>query len=31
MMSGKAFVNETLVAEADFMAGVVDREQSMKD
>jgi UDP-3-O-[3-hydroxymyristoyl] N-acetylglucosamine deacetylase/3-hydroxyacyl-[acyl-carrier-protein] dehydratase len=31
LMSGKAFVNETLVAEADFMAGVVDREQSMKD
>lgn len=31
MMSGKAFVNETLVAEADFMAGVVDREASMKD
>lgn len=31
MMSGKAFVNETLVAEADFMAGIVDREQSMRD
>lgn len=27
MMSGKAYVNDTLVAEADFMAGVVDREK----
>ncbi len=26
MMTGKAFVNETLVAEADFMAAIVDRE-----
>lgn len=26
MMSGKAFVNNSLVAEADFMAGIVDRE-----
>jgi UDP-3-O-[3-hydroxymyristoyl] N-acetylglucosamine deacetylase / 3-hydroxyacyl-[acyl-carrier-protein] dehydratase len=31
MMSGKAFVNETLVAEADFMAGVVDRESKPED
>jgi hypothetical protein len=30
MMSGKAYVNETLVAEADFMAGVVDREKQEK-
>ena len=27
MMRGKTYVNETLVAEADFMAGVVDREK----
>ena len=27
MMSGKAYVNDNLVAEADFMAGVVDREK----
>jgi UDP-3-O-[3-hydroxymyristoyl] N-acetylglucosamine deacetylase/3-hydroxyacyl-[acyl-carrier-protein] dehydratase len=26
-MKGKAFVNENLVAEAEFMAGVVDKEQ----
>jgi 3-hydroxymyristoyl/3-hydroxydecanoyl-(acyl carrier protein) dehydratase len=26
VMSGKAYVNDVLVAEADFMAGVVDRE-----
>lgn len=26
MMSGKAFVDDKLVAEADFMAGIVDRE-----
>jgi len=25
-MSGKAYVNDVLVAEADFMAGIVDRE-----
>lgn len=31
MMSGKAFVNETLVAEADFMAAIVDREQNLSD
>jgi len=30
MMSGKAFVNDNLVAEADFMAGVVDREKQEK-
>ena len=28
MMSGKAFVNDNLVAEADFMAGIVDRNQT---
>ena len=28
MMSGKTYVNEMLVAEAEFMAGIVDREQS---
>jgi len=27
IMKGKAFVNEQLVAEAEFMAGVVDRDQ----
>ncbi|HSR18716.1 MAG TPA: hypothetical protein VLM39_11555, partial [Ignavibacteriaceae bacterium] len=26
MMKGKAIVNDQLVAEADFMAGVVDRD-----
>jgi hypothetical protein len=25
VMAGKTFVNDVLVAEADFMAGVVDR------
>jgi len=29
MMQGKAFVNEVLVAEADFMAGIVDRESNL--
>ncbi len=29
MMKGKAFVNDILVAEADFMAGVVDRDKSL--
>ncbi len=29
MMKGKAFVNDILVAEADFMAGVVDRDNSL--
>jgi len=28
MMTGKAYVNDILVAEADFMAGVVDRDSS---
>ena len=28
MMAGKTYVNEMLVAEAEFMAGIVDREQS---
>jgi 3-hydroxymyristoyl/3-hydroxydecanoyl-(acyl carrier protein) dehydratase len=27
LMKGKAFVNEVLVAEADFMAGIVDKPQ----
>ncbi len=27
-MRGRAFVNETLVAEAEFMAGVVDKPKS---
>ncbi len=27
MMAGKSYVNELLVAEAEFMAGIVDREQ----
>ncbi|GAB4285831.1 MAG: bifunctional UDP-3-O-[3-hydroxymyristoyl] N-acetylglucosamine deacetylase/3-hydroxyacyl-ACP dehydratase [Ignavibacteriaceae bacterium] len=31
MMSGKAFVNDTLVAEAEFMAAIVDREQQLKE
>ncbi len=30
-MSGKAFVNDVLVAEADFMAGIVDRESKKED
>lgn len=29
MMKGKAFVNEVLVAEAEFMAGVVDRDEKL--
>jgi UDP-3-O-[3-hydroxymyristoyl] N-acetylglucosamine deacetylase/3-hydroxyacyl-[acyl-carrier-protein] dehydratase len=29
IMKGKAFVNEQLVAEAEFMAGVVDRDQKI--
>ncbi len=31
IMSGKAYVNDTLVAEADFMAGVVDRENKLNE
>lgn len=31
MMSGKAYVNEVLVAEADFMAGIVDRENKQEE
>ncbi len=31
MMKGKAYVNEQLVAEAEFMAGVVDRDQKPND
>lgn len=31
LMSGKAFVNDTLVAEADFMAGIVDRNTQIKN
>jgi UDP-3-O-[3-hydroxymyristoyl] N-acetylglucosamine deacetylase/3-hydroxyacyl-[acyl-carrier-protein] dehydratase len=30
MFSGKAYVDNNLVAEADFMAGVVDREENTK-
>ncbi len=30
MMTGKAYVNDVLVAEAEFMAGVVDRDASIK-
>lgn len=30
IMTGKAFVNETLVAEAEFMAGIVDRESKIE-
>jgi UDP-3-O-[3-hydroxymyristoyl] N-acetylglucosamine deacetylase/3-hydroxyacyl-[acyl-carrier-protein] dehydratase len=30
MMKGKAYVNDVLVAEADFMAGVVDRDANTK-
>jgi UDP-3-O-[3-hydroxymyristoyl] N-acetylglucosamine deacetylase / 3-hydroxyacyl-[acyl-carrier-protein] dehydratase len=30
MMSGKVFVDNNLVCEADFMAGVVDRESNLK-
>ncbi len=29
IMNGKAFVNDNLVAEAEFMAGIVDREKSI--
>jgi 3-hydroxymyristoyl/3-hydroxydecanoyl-(acyl carrier protein) dehydratase len=28
LMKGKAFVNEVLVAEADFMAGIVDKPKA---
>ncbi len=31
MFSGKAYVDNNLVAEADFMAGVVDREENAKE
>ena len=31
MFSGKAYVDDNLVAEADFMAGVVDREENIKE
>ncbi len=31
MMSGKAYVGDVLIAEADFMAGIVDKEQSVSD
>lgn len=31
IMSGKAYVNDTLVAEADFMAGVVDRDNKLNE
>jgi UDP-3-O-[3-hydroxymyristoyl] N-acetylglucosamine deacetylase/3-hydroxyacyl-[acyl-carrier-protein] dehydratase len=31
LMNAKAFVNETLVAEAEFMAGIVDREVAKSD
>lgn len=31
MMSGKVIVNDDLVAEADFMAGIVDREQNLNE
>jgi 3-hydroxymyristoyl/3-hydroxydecanoyl-(acyl carrier protein) dehydratase len=30
MMSGKTYVNDVLVAEAEFMAGIVDRPQKME-
>ncbi|MFO7445950.1 MAG: bifunctional UDP-3-O-[3-hydroxymyristoyl] N-acetylglucosamine deacetylase/3-hydroxyacyl-ACP dehydratase [Ignavibacteriaceae bacterium] len=30
VMKGKAFVNDQLVAEAEFMAGVVDRDENQK-
>jgi 3-hydroxymyristoyl/3-hydroxydecanoyl-(acyl carrier protein) dehydratase len=29
VMKGKAFVNDKLVAEAEFMAGVVDRDSQL--
>jgi UDP-3-O-[3-hydroxymyristoyl] N-acetylglucosamine deacetylase/3-hydroxyacyl-[acyl-carrier-protein] dehydratase len=28
LMHGKAYVNDVIVAEADFMAGIVDRERT---
>ena len=31
MMKGKAYVNDVLVAEADFMAGVVDRPKNIEE
>ena len=31
MMQGKAYVNDLLVAEAEFMAGVVDRDKSINN
>ncbi len=31
MMKGRAFVNDILVAEAEFMAAIVDREQNLSD
>lgn len=31
LMSAKAYVNDVLVAEADFMAGIVDREQKNEE
>ncbi len=31
VFSGKAYVDSNLVAEADFMAGVVDREATSKE
>ena len=31
MMKGKAYVNDVLVAEADFMAGVVDRPKNVEE
>lgn len=31
IMQAKAFVNETLVAEAEFMAGIVDREKAIQE
>ena len=31
LMSGKAYVNDSLVAEAEFMAAVVDREKNIGD
>jgi UDP-3-O-[3-hydroxymyristoyl] N-acetylglucosamine deacetylase/3-hydroxyacyl-[acyl-carrier-protein] dehydratase len=30
MMKGKAYVNDKLVAEAEFMAGVVDRDAQLE-
>lgn len=31
MMQGKAYVNDVLVAEADFMAGIVDRQKQLQE